>query len=122
MTKISKTNQKMAHELVAETAKQMAGAFYELAASNNDFYKHYPNQQMFIGREYKRFIEVAKRHLSGMLGLVETPEYQKEIIFEALILHSSLPGNMDRRVAAQIAHPSVKIDGGSILPKLTTVH
>lgn len=102
------TNQKFTHKLIAATAREFAGAFYEEAASNdNDFYKYYPNQRFFIRREWKRFVEVARKQLTAMLGMSTTPEWQKEEIFEALIKHSEMPGNIDPRVAEQVTKPMV---------------
>lgn len=96
------TNQKFAHEMVAATAKEMAGCWYEEAAHDDDFYKFYPCQKKFIKREWHRFVSHAKQTLAQMLGSTQIPEWQKEQIFEALIKHASLPGNMDRRVAKRI--------------------
>lgn len=95
--------QKYAHELVANVAKEMAGVFYEEAAHDNEFYAFYPKQKIFINKEWKRFIDVAKNTLASMLHETSTtPEWEKEQIFEALIKHASLPGNIDRRVATQM--------------------
>ena len=93
------THKKFAHELIAKTAKDMAGCWYEEAAHDNEFYSFYPDQKMFIKREWKRFVEHARKTLASMLGDTTVPEWQKEQIFEALIKHASLPGNVDRRVA-----------------------
>jgi hypothetical protein len=102
------SKQKFAHELVAETAKQMAGAFYEELAKDNEFYKFYPQQKMFINREWKRFIAASKATLAQMLNDPFTPDWQKEQIMDALIKHASLPGNVDRRAAKMM------IDGGDV--------
>lgn len=96
------TNQKFAHKLLAETAKDMAAAFYEELAHDNEFYKFYPAQLNFIKYEWHRFVEPARQTLSRMLGMSTTPEWQKEQIFEALIQHASLPGNVDKRIAAKM--------------------
>lgn len=101
-------HKKYAHELVAGVAREMAGCFYEEAAHDNEFYAFYPKQKMFINREWSRFIESAKQQMSLMLGMETVPEWQKEQIFEALIKHSQLPGNIDRRVSSQM------IAGGDI--------
>jgi hypothetical protein len=106
------THQKLAHEMLAATAKEMAGCWYEEAAHDNDFYHYYPKQKMFINREWPRFIEAARQTLVKMLGMGSTPEYQKELIADALIKHASLPGNIDKNVAARM------IAGGDI-PQVT---
>lgn len=98
------TNKKFAHELVAETAKEFAAAWYEEAAHDNTFYAYYPSQKGFIKREWFRFVEAARKHLALMLGMSATPEHQKEQIFDALVKHSSLPGNVDPRVAKTLAY------------------
>jgi hypothetical protein len=100
----SRTN-KLAHEMLAETAKEMAGAWYEEAAHDNEFYAFYPKQKFFINREWHRFIPAAKTQLAVMLGMSDeqVPEWQKERIADALIKHASLPGNVDPRVAARVA-------------------
>lgn len=96
------THQKLAHELVAKTAQEMAAAFYEELAHDNDFYKFYPKQEQFIKREWPRFIAIAKSTLAQMLGNPAIPEWEKEQIMDALVKHASLPGNIDRHVAAQL--------------------
>lgn len=96
------TNQKLAHELVADTAKEMAACWYDEAAKDNEFYKFYPKQKMFINREWPRFLAAAKATLAQMLSVSTTPEWQKDQITDALIKHASLPGNIDKRVAAEL--------------------
>ena len=114
-TRLAKTGQKLAHELLAETAKEMAAVFYEEIAHDNDFYHFYPDQKKFVKREWHRFVESARLELSKMLGYSTTPEWQKEQIFDALIKHASLPGNIDRRVAN-------KLIAGGDKPTLSLVH
>ncbi len=105
---LSKTHQKLAHVMVADVAREMAACFYDEAAHDNEFYKFYPKQKMFINREWKRFVGAAKATLAQMLGKIETPEWQKEQIMDALVKHASLPGNIDPRVADRM------IKGGDI--------
>ena len=105
---LSRTHEKLAHELIASTAKEMAGCWYEEAAHDNEFYHFYPKQDQFIKREWHRFIEAARQTLVKMLGETMTPEWQKEQIADSLIKHASLPGNIDRRVAQRM------IEGGDV--------
>lgn len=102
MSRKTKSKHKFAHELLAETAKEFAGTWYEEAAHDNEFYSFYPSQEMFINREWSRFVEAARLQLSKMLGMSSVPEYQKEQIFEALVKHASLPGNVDTRIAQKV--------------------
>lgn len=111
-----KPQQKYAHELVANVAKEMAACWYEEAAHDNEFYAFYPKQKVFIESEWKRFVDAAKYTMSQMLGMASTPEWEKEQIFEALIKHASLPGNIDRRAAATM------IAGGDLPQIKQTVH
>lgn len=96
------TNQKFAHEIVAKTAQEMAGCWYEETAHDNDFYSFYPSQKKFVKREWHRFVEHARKTLAEMLGRSDVQEWQKEQIFEALIKHASLPGNIDKRAARKV--------------------
>ena len=107
------TNRKFAHEMVAEVAKGMAGAWYEEAAHDNEFFAFYPSQHAFIKREWHRFVPAAKAQMSVMLSSSGVPEQQKELIFDALVKHASLPGNINKQVAAKLIAggdvPSMKV-------------
>lgn len=116
------TNQKMTHELIARAAKEFAGAWYEEAAHDNEFYAFYPKQQEFIRREWKRFVEIAKQQLTLMLNNEMVPEWQKEQIFEALLKHASLPGNIDPRVASKIINEGDAPNLVNIMPNNFGVH
>lgn len=107
MKSLRKPNKKFAHELIAKTAEEFAGAWYEEAAHDDTFYHYYPSQKMFIKREYWRFIDTAKQQLALMLGREDVAEWEKEQIFDALVKHASLPGNMDRRVVARELDPNI---------------
>lgn len=104
------TNQKFTHKLIAATAKEMAAAWYEEAAHDNQFYAFYPSQKKFMKREWHRFVEAARLTLSKMLGFSTTPDYMKEEIFDALIKHSEMPGNIDLRIAKDLTPPTVSIN------------
>lgn len=93
---------KFAHELLAATAKEFAACFYEEAAKDNEFYKFYPQQKKFVKREWHRFVETARIQLSKMLGMAHISEFQKEQIFDALVKHASLPGNVDNRITQKV--------------------
>lgn len=83
---------RMVHKLVKETAMELAGAFYEVTAGkSNEFYAAFPNQKMFIRKEWQKFVMVARNVLGHMLGLQSTPEGQKQQIYDALINDMKLP-------------------------------
>lgn len=96
---------KFTHELIAQTAKELAACWYEEAAHDNEFYAFYPKQKMFMNREWKRFVEPARKTLATMLGDPMLPEWQKEQIMDALVKHAGMPGNVDQRVMANIVNP-----------------
>ena len=79
-----------AHRLLAETAKEMAGAVYEVNAQDNVFYLRYPDQKAYIEQVWGSLIDQAKQTLAMMLANPLTPDHQKEIIAEALILDNQL--------------------------------
>lgn len=99
---MASAHKKFAHELIATTAKEMAGSWYEEAAHDNEFFAFYPKQKMFINREWPKFIPAAKATLAQMLNFTTTPDWQKDQIMDALVKHASLPGNIDKRVAANM--------------------
>ena len=71
----------------------MAGAFYEIMASeSNSFYKQWPQQKSFCAERWGLFIEQARATLAHMLTL-PIDEGQKEMIHEALVLDGNLHRN-----------------------------
>lgn len=83
---------KIAHKLVAKTAYEIACEVYEVLASNNRFYKTYPNVHIFADRCWPEFIGDARRALTSMLrpdpetGKFKYSEHIRDEIAEALIL------------------------------------
>ncbi len=86
---------RMVHELVATTAKEIAGVYYENAASNgrhgNTFYEAFPDQATFVKRQWPMFVMTAKEIMTSMLGNPGTPDAQKQDIYHALLLDATLP-------------------------------
>lgn len=82
---------RMVHKLIAKTARELAGTFYEFAAHDNEFYKFYPKMQFFIDREWERFVTVAKETLTDCLISGALTEKDKGDIYDALINDSTLP-------------------------------
>lgn len=102
MTKASEARKKrrkgdhrMVHHLIADTAKKLAGTYYEYAASNgkhgNDFYASFPDQETFIKDQWPNFILETKSVLTTMLTDPATPDAQKQDIYHALVLDGVLP-------------------------------
>jgi len=91
------------HELIAQTAKSMAGAGYDELAQNNEWYAQAKASGLtrghFINSIWPQLIEPAKATLVQMLA-GGYPEALKEEIERALILNHSLRrGKTDRDVA-----------------------
>lgn len=91
------------HVALRKICKEMAGAFYEGAAHDNDFHKHYPEQAMFIEREWWRFLESARQSMWGIIrgerdlamlasGLSrDAVEHAKEECLEILMRDKTIP-------------------------------
>jgi hypothetical protein len=84
----------VAHELVAETAKDMARAIYEVAASeSNEFYAKWPSMEGFVRARWSSFIQPARTHLAELLHpsrhSMTTPE-MREQIHDALLKHAAV--------------------------------
>lgn len=72
------------HNLVAETAKEMARAIYEVAATeSNEFYKTWPSMEGFVRARWHSFIQPARTHLAELLHpdrhSMTTPAMRDEI-------------------------------------------
>jgi len=84
----------VAHELVAETAKDFARAIYEEAASwDNDFYRTWPTMEGFVRARWHSFIQPAVTHLAELLN----PQYHsltssamRDQIHEAILKHRAV--------------------------------
>ena len=91
------------HFAIKQLCMEMAGVFYEGAAHDNQFYKFYPNQMMFIQREWWRFIASATESLWGILrgesdasmrmqGMTEAQiEKTKQDTFDILCKEGTIP-------------------------------
>lgn len=95
-----KLQQAAAHKLVAQTAREMAGAIYEELAKNNEWYKANPSQTEFIERVHGSLLVQARDVLASMLALPNYPETLKEQIAEALILDNQL--QLGRRAKTRV--------------------
>lgn len=56
------------HQLIAETAKEIAAAEWECRCSVSDnFYRAWPNVNVWVRRRWQSFIQDARGHLTEML-------------------------------------------------------
>ncbi len=84
---------KYCHEMVAATAKGIAGEVYETWASHHDeWYKENRSQKDFIDAQWPKFIEAARSALAETLRVGNLPDAVKESIAEALIKDNSIRG------------------------------
>jgi hypothetical protein len=94
------------HVELRKIARDMAGAMYEIYASDqrfgNAFYKRYPNSAAFVRRYWKNFVEPARSTLTQIL---RTPgnEALKETAAAILIADNPLRyGRMRHGPAVQL--------------------
>ena len=73
------------HVEVRRIAKELAGAAYEDFAKNDEFYKVWPNQNLFIAKRWKVFVEIARSTLVYMLGQPGTSEAMKADLYDIII-------------------------------------
>ncbi len=81
------------HELVAETAKEMARAIYEDGAHDNDFYAKWPDEDDFVRLRWQLFIQPAREQLANLLHPSRasmTTDHMKRQIHEALLLNAAV--------------------------------
>lgn len=96
---------RMVHKLIRSTAKEIAGAYYEIAAGrDNAFYRAWPNQGNFIQCNWQNFIMETRRILATMLANPAHSEKMKEEIHEALILDSQLPYSVQENQIVNVMH------------------
>jgi|KBSMisStaDraftv2_1062788.scaffolds.fasta_scaffold00169_42 hypothetical protein len=84
-----------AHKMVAHTQVEMAGAIYEELAGRDDFYKEWPDRNAFIKVCAPTLRDAARQCLSEQLARHDVSEFDKEAIYEALLLDAVIP-NEDR--------------------------
>ncbi len=80
-----------AHRMIAELCHQMAQSVYEDLASSNIWYKANPDRGAFVRDCAPTLRQHAREILSGMLERNDISTYEKDKIFEALMLDKVLP-------------------------------
>lgn len=80
------------HRQVRDTAEGIAAAFYEMAASDNDFYKLWPSQRRFVKLKWGAFVKDARQAMGEMLGRDDVPEEIKAAVYEALQMDAAAKG------------------------------
>lgn len=95
------TRKKLCHELIAATAKELAGVLYEELMKDNFAFKDWQQmnpdvtpvnlQARFIAKTWPKLIEQARATLAKMLGTPIADDL-KDLISDALILDNTLLG------------------------------
>ena len=80
-----------AHRQVALAARRIAHEFYAVGASENGFYKRYPNEQKFVDQFHHHFLPAARRALTARMEDPETPIAVKMEIAKTLALEETMP-------------------------------
>jgi hypothetical protein len=95
---------KNTHSLVAQTAREIAAEFYEVAARNNMFYDKWKSQRHFVKRTWQHFVTQAYDSLVKMLGEPDerVSPLLKEKVYEAVIGHRLMNPNNDPGSVGQI--------------------
>lgn len=99
-----RTDARMVHKLIRKTAKELAGAYYEFAAHDNQFYKHFPSVDKFIRREWASFVKVAKETLVACLNSPNLTTAEKEEIYDALLADRDLPYSQQETQVVNFPH------------------
>lgn len=83
---------KYCHFLIRDTAKEMAGHYYEQSAKDPTFFKVHPNEKVFIKDNWGCFLTPARTALQMMLEQPDVPEGNKVQIRDALVKDGVLMG------------------------------
>lgn len=77
--------------VIAETAKGIAAAAYEvLAGGSNEWYAANPNMKAWVAKNWQTFAPKARECLVDLLADPNTHDNLKEPIFEALCLDGAM--------------------------------
>jgi len=99
---------RMVHKTIKKVAQEMAGSYYEHAASHkkhgDEFYKAFPSQKAFMKSEWRKFVQTAKECMTQMLANPLTPEAYKQDIYHALLLDATLPYSQQETQIVNIPH------------------
>jgi hypothetical protein len=84
-------SQVMAHEIIAETAKNMARETYVMwARQNNEWFKNHPSEEEWVQKSWGLYVEAARTTLAMLLGQPSVPDLLKAQIHDALVKDNSV--------------------------------
>lgn len=79
---------KIVHNLIADTARDIAREAYESVAHSNDFYAQWPDREAFVKANFSMFVDGARAALLEILK-GDYPDAMKDPIYEALVIDGS---------------------------------
>ena len=79
----------LCHKYIRKIAKEIAGAGYELMAKDDFFYTEFPNQKVFIEKNWGKFVPAARESLLKILA-GDYPEAMKEETLEIFLQDKTL--------------------------------
>lgn len=92
-----KTPQQRAYAtpLIAATAREMAAEVYEMLATDNKFYRYWPDINVFVSKWSPSFLEAARHALIQILAS-DASEAIKQPIYEELLLDKGIAEAAER--------------------------
>jgi hypothetical protein len=94
------SSQRICHKLIADTAKGIAEAAYEIMASDDKFYRQWPDPEKFVAKHWKDFIGHARASVTVMLQLPTVDPGVKEKIYDALCLEGGFKAEPQHMIGA----------------------
>jgi hypothetical protein len=94
----------MTSQLIRLQAKEMAGCAYqgEIFEVTGRFRLENPSQDAFVAKYWPHYVQLAKETLVLVLRDESTPQYQKDLISEALIEHFEQSESSSARQILQV--------------------
>ncbi len=78
----------MTERTVRMLAKEFAGKFYEESQRSLRFRQTWPDQQVYVNKNWPHFVDISVQALGAMLHQPGIPEHRKEAIYDALVEQS----------------------------------
>lgn len=92
MAELHRTPPRHCHRQVREVAQGIAGAAWEMLATDNTFYKIWPKPGPYIRQKWGLFVDDARRSMGEMLGRSDVDEATKLRVYEALQMDGAAKG------------------------------
>jgi hypothetical protein len=77
----------MTSQLIRLQAKEMAGQFYEMNQRSLRFRVDNPDQDQYVAKHWPHFVDVGIQCLTALLAQPDTPQHQKDMIYEEITDH-----------------------------------